>query len=393
MATKSSKKQQSITGDKSIAPELRPKDSEIQYTGGEPLFAEQPDPDRRAGALVRSFNWYGRYYDRKMAKEQLSLYAKNLGHLDISAAIMRVEDREVMTTLGWLARLSMRGLTLTETERATLESELKRLVGTLAKPQLVKTETKQTNRPNVQEIMLERMRDAAGDFEGVLDEFVVGDINALPGGRVISTLTEKNVLPQHISILVEVWTKKVKEFELAHSGKDREVTEAYSNFTKTQLKQLIKFCEAVISDLNGYASVKKAAKAPRARKAVPVEKIVAKLKYAKRFEDTTIGLKLESISPTKLHGASEAWVYDSAKRRLHHYIADDYSKSFTVKGNTLLGFDSAKSEVKTLRKPAQQIKEVMGSKPAARKFFNDIKAVATAPNGRFNDAMIILKAW
>ena len=44
-------------------------------------------------------------------------------------------------------------------------------------------------------------------------------------------------------------------------------------------------------------------------------------------------------------------------------------------------------------KPSEQIKEVMGSKPAARKYFKDIKAVSTTPNGRFNDAMIILKAW
>jgi hypothetical protein len=126
---------------------------------------------------------------------------------------------------------------------------------------------------------------------------------------------------------------------------------------------------------------------------VPVEKIVGKLKFLKKFEDAATKLKLESISPTKLHGASEAWIYDSGKRKLHHYIADDYSKTFTVKGNTLLGFDTTKSEVKTLRKPAEQLKEIMGGKPAARKFFNDIKAVATTPNGRFNDDMVILKAW
>jgi hypothetical protein len=113
----------------------------------------------------------------------------------------------------------------------------------------------------------------------------------------------------------------------------------------------------------------------------------------KVFEDTAAKLKLESISPTKLHGATEAWIYDSGKRKLHHYIADEYSKTFTVKGNTLLGFDNAKSEIKTLRKPAEQLKEIMGSKPAARKFFSDIKAVSTTPNGRFNDDMIILKAW
>jgi hypothetical protein len=120
---------------------------------------------------------------------------------------------------------------------------------------------------------------------------------------------------------------------------------------------------------------------------------VAKLKYLKTFKDTASKLDLMSISPIKLHGSSEAWVYDTAKRKLHHYIADDYSKTFTVKGSTLLGFDTAQSEVKTLRKPSEQIKEVMGSKPAARKYFKDIKAVSTTPNGRFNDAMIILKAW
>ena len=74
-------------------------------------------------------------------------------------------------------------------------------------------------------------------------------------------------------------------------------------------------------------------------------------------------------------------------------MADEYSKTFTVKGNTLLGFDTARSEVKTLRKPAEQLKEIMGSKPVARKFFKDIKAVSTTPNGRFNENMIILKAF
>lgn len=397
MATKSSKKSSSTQLDGlTIAAELRPRDGETQYTGGEPLFAAQPDSDRRAGALVRAFNWYSRYYDRKMAKEQFVLYAETRDDHALAKALARVDEKEIIATIGWLARLSMRGLKLTEAEQATLDSEIKRLCESNAKPEnitVVEAVKPPSNRPNVQEVMRERAREAAGDFEGVLDEFVLGEIKALPSGRVISTLSEKNILPQHISMLTEVWQKKIKEFELAYSGRDKELTEAYGNFTKTQLKALVKFCEAVIADLNGYASVKKAAKAPRARKAVPVEKIVAKLKYLKKFEDAATKLKLESISPTKLHGASEAWVYDTAKRKLHHYIADDYSKTFTVKGNTVLGFDSTKSEVKTLRKPAEQIKEVMGSKPAARKYFDSIKAVAVAPNGRFNENMVILKAF
>ena len=59
----------------------------------------------------------------------------------------------------------------------------------------------------------------------------------------------------------------------------------------------------------------------------------------------------------------------------------------------MLGFDANKSEIKTLRKPGEQLKEVMGSKPAARKYFDSIKAVVAKPNGRFNDTMIILKAF
>ena len=206
-------------------------------------------------------------------------------------------------------------------------------------------------------------------------------------------VAKRNVMPQHISLIVDVWKRKQAEFELVQEGNDSQIIQGYSHLSKIQIRNILKFIEQSLTDLNSYISVKKAAKAPRARKAVPVEKIVAKLKYLKTFKDTASKIELISIHPTKLHGSSEAWVYDTAKRKLHHYIADDYSKTFTVKGSTLLGFDTNKSEIKTLRKPGEQLKEVTGSKPAARKFFNDIKAVATKTNGRFNENMIILKAW
>jgi succinate dehydrogenase flavin-adding protein (antitoxin of CptAB toxin-antitoxin module) len=193
--------------------------------------------------------------------------------------------------------------------------------------------------------------------------------------------------------LTEVWKKKLSEFELVLEGKDPQLVQAYAHYSKTQIKNIIKFIEQVIADLNAYISVKKAAKAPRKRKTIPVEKIVAKLKFLKEFKDPALKLELVSLHPTKLHGASEAWVYDSAKRKLHHYIADEYSKTFSVKGNTLLGFCTKQSEMKTLRKPNEQIKEIMGSKPAARKYFKDIKAVGAIPNGRFNENMLILKAF
>lgn len=395
MATRKPAKKVIKASDYSQVKTLDPKDADTKYFGEEPMFAVQPDEDQRRLALMRSFTWYGRFYGKKDAKEFLVQYLE-LRDRPAEAKIMRkVDEKECINTLCWLARMELRGLSLTETESDTLQNEIKRLQETVHKPQIIETATSipVTNRPNIQDILKDKAREAGGELEGLFDEYITSGASTKHSLRPIDEVAKKNVMPQHISLLTDVWKKKLNEIEEVIKGKDVQLVQGYQHLTKTQLKNIVKFIELVISDLNSYISVKKAAKAPRARKAVPVEKQVAKLKYLKTFKDTANKLDLVSISPIKLHGASEAWVYDTAKRKLHHYIADDYSKTFTVKGSTLLGFDTAQSEVKTLRKPSEQIKEVMGSKPAARKFFKDIKAVSTTPNGRFNDQMIILKAF
>jgi hypothetical protein len=376
---------------------LNPRDPDTEYLGPEPMFAVQPDEDRRRVALMRSFTWYGRFYGKKDAKEFLAQYL-DLRERPQEAKIMRkIDEKECINTLAWLARMELRGLELSETESDTLQNEIKRLLETINKPQIVEATAtgapEAPSRPNIQEILKDKAREAGGELEGLFDEYITSGAGTKHTLRPIDEVAKKNVMPQHISLLTDVWKKKLNEIEEVLKGTDAQLVQGYQHLTKTQLKNIVKFIELVINDLNSYISVKKAAKAPRARKAVPVEKQVAKLKYLKTFKDTASKMDLVSISPIKLHGASEAWVYDTAKRKLHHYIADDYSKTFTVKGSTLLGFDTAQSEVKTLRKPSEQIKEVMGSKPAARKYFKDIKAVSTTPNGRFNDQMIILKAF
>jgi hypothetical protein len=397
MATRKPAKKIIKASDYSQVKTLNPRDPDTEYLGPEPMFAVQPDPDRRRVALMRSFTWYGRFYGKKDAKEFLVQYL-DLRERTQEAKIMRkVDEKECINTLCWLSRMELRGLELSETESDTLQNEIKRLLESVHKPQVIESTAtgapEAPTRPNIQDILKDKAREAGGELEGLFDEYITSGAGSKHTLRPMDEVAKKNVMPQHISLLTEVWKKKLNEIEEVIKGTDSQLVQGYQHLTKTQLKNIVKFIELVINDLNSYISVKKAAKAPRARKAVPVEKQVAKLKYLKTFKDTANKLDLVSISPIKLHGASEAWVYDTAKRKLHHYIADDYSKTFTVKGSTLLGFDTAQSEVKTLRKPSEQIKEVMGSKPAARKYFKDIKAVSTTPNGRFNDAMIILKAF
>ena len=374
---------------------LNPRDADTKYMGEEPFFPLQPETEERFSALARSFTWYTRFYSKKDAKELMAQYLDYNKRTDEAKQIRKVHESEFIITLCWVARMTMRGLELTEHEELTLENEITRLVKSLTETETKTSQTSITKeevvtaRPNIQEILKEKARDAAGEMEGMIDDFVT---NGKASEKTVDIVAKYNVMPQHISLIVDIWKRKQDEFQKLADG-DESLKEGYSFLGKIQIRNILKFIDGVLGDLNSYISIKKASKAPRKKKAVPIEKIVAKLKYLKLFKDVASKLDLVSVHPTKLHGASEAWVYDTAKRKLHHYIADEYSKTFTVKGSTLLGFDSAKSEVKTLRKPGEQIKEVMGSKPAARKYFTDIKAVSTTPNGRFNDAMLILKAW
>jgi len=367
---------------------LNPKDADQKYMGDEPFFPLQPDTDRRKITLTVSFTWYNRFYGKKDAKELLCQYLDSHDRTAEAKYLRKVHESEFLMTLCWLARMNLRGLELNEHESLTLENEISRLLKLVHKPEVVTKEP--SNRPNIQELMREKAGEAAGELEGLLDEYIT---TGKTTQKTVDIVAKFNVMPQHIPIIVEIWKRKAEEFNQLVEGTDKDLNEAYAFLGKVQVRNLVKFVDNVLGDLNSYISIKKASKAPRKRKAVPVEKIVAKLKYLKEFKDPVNKLELISVHPTKLHGASEAWVYDTAKRKVHHYIADDYSKTFTVKGNTILGFDSNTSEVKTLRKPGEQIKEIMGSKPAARKYFKEIKAVATAPNGRFNENMLILKAF
>lgn len=374
---------------------LNPRDADTKYMGEEPFFPIQPDTEERFSALARSFTWYTRFYTKKDAKELLCQYLDYNKRTDEAKLLRKVHESEFIITLCWVARMTMRGLELTEHEELTLQNEIKRLVKSLTDTEvktsatsIVKEEVVST-RPNIQEVLREKAKDAAGEMEGMIDDFVTtGKVSE----KTVDIVAKYNVMPQHIPIIVEIWKRKQDEFQRLSDG-DESLKEGYAFLGKIQIRNILKFIDGVLGDLNSYISIKKASKAPRKRKAVPVEKIVAKLKYLKLFKDVASKLDLVSVHPTKLHGASEAWVYDTGKRKLHHYIADEYSKVFSVKGNTLLGFDANTSEMKTLRKPGEQIKEVMGSKPAARKYFKDIKAVGAVPNGRFNENMIILKAF
>lgn len=295
--------------------------------------------------------------------------------LDVNPSI--VPDAYKNGIVRWVNELTLEGATLTSKKEET------------------EGEEKPKKTVNIQEIMREKADEALSDVEALFDEFVDSGYSKdfSINKKVVGALSARNVLPQHLASAIKRWNNLLNEYLEAQTGKCEQLYEGYSNYSKMQLRYAIKLIEDIIAEFNGYISLKQVAKKPRAKKVVPVERIVAKLKHCKSFKDDALKLELVGLSPSKLHQCAEAWIYDTAKRKMHHYVADAYSKCLLVKGNTVIGFDKKESGMKTLRKPVEQIKALMGSKPAARKYFKEIKAVEAVPNGRFNVGMIILKAF
>mgnify|MGYP003119789364 FL=1 len=181
------------------------------------------------------------------------------------------------------------------------------------------------NRPSIQEIMLGKLMEAGGEIDGILDQFFEDEIkiDAKFNTAIMRVLNAYNPLPNHIPQLVDSYTKEQKEFKEVIEGKDEQLVEAYSHFSKKKLKATIALYDTVTGVLNSYASLKIASRAKRKTKPITPEKATQKLKYQKRFECEVTKLKLESIRPAELHMSKEAWCYDTAKRKLHHYIAEE----------------------------------------------------------------------
>lgn len=206
--------------------------------------------------------------------------------------------------------------------------------------------------------------------------------------KVVNVLRAKEAKAAHARIIKDLYKRDLAELEELASGKaDEQLREGYQHLSRKNVKKLIDFYTEISTACTMLAEEAKVNRAPRAKKPVAKEKLVAKLKYKKTDE----ALKLVSVSPVDIIGSKELWVFNTKTRKLGRYIAGEFS-DLSVKGTSIIGFDEHKSVQKTLRKPADQLKEFKSAgKVQLRKFLEDINAVDTKMNGRLNEEIILLK--
>ena len=238
----------------------------------------------------------------------------------------------------------------------------------------------------------DRLRETAGkmaeEIDYALDEFTTNPDSFDPKAiKILNLLKAKEAKAAHARIIKGFYTKSYEELQEAAEGNCEQLKEAYGHLSKPQLKKIIAFYHEIISACDMLGQEAKVNRKPRAKKVVPADKIVAKLKYAKTNEQ----LKLVSINPTEIIGAKELWVYNIKSRKVGKYVASEYLE-LGVKGTSIIGFNANLSVQKTLRKPEEQLKEFKAAgKVQLRKFLDDIKAVDIKLNGRINEDIILLR--
>jgi hypothetical protein len=367
--------------------------SDEKHIGSEPVWdtarAQEMDSDQFDHFLRKSFTYYNYFYSQKDLKKYVVAWVKEHPKLFTEAdvaAYARSADSATPMTLCALIKATTMGMPLRENHRDYVVAKIKTIVTNTLPAEEMKTSpaVKVPYVPTIQERMAEKVAGIIGGIEGEIDLVFANKPTEI---KVYDYITAQRLPQVSVSKFAEIIQAKKTELLESKTDKDQ-LKEGYSHLSKKDFDRIIAYYDSVLSDLTAYSQVKKALKKVRVAKTPTKDKIVSKLKYM--VEDKV--LKIVSAPAASIIGAQTLFVYNVRTRKMGIYIADSHAGSLGIKGTSIVGFDESKSVCKTLRKPAEQLKEFMSaSKVQARKFLDNIKAVDTKMNGRISADVLLLK--
>jgi hypothetical protein len=349
-------------------------DSNVVMYGHEPKF----DRELSKIELMATLNWYTQNKDTRDAVKYANDYFRKNYKLNVENVI-----KEYPTTFGFVCRILNNGGIINEKDNTWFNETILKIKNDLANYKVEVVVDDKPVMPNIQDRIKEKASECIGELEGLLDEYILSKFtsNPKPYG-VMHTLNIKGV---HTNRILEHWKRIRAEYDTVLTTEDELIKEGYSNFSKTEIKKIVGFCDSVITDAMKVVSEANKTRKPRQRKQKSPEQLVSKLKYLDKHE------ALVSENSKDIIGAIQLWVYNTKSRKLGCYNADDAS-GLSVKGSSIIGFNESKSTQKKLRKPEVTLPEILkGGKVYLRTALDDIKAVPATLNGRLNTDTILLR--
>ena len=349
-------------------------DANEKFVGKEPKFTGEVT-DSEIGSTL---SWYSQNKSPKDSQKYAIDFFKKKFKLSIASVIKGKPSQ-----FGFICRMVTNGAVLSAERQTWFQKQVEDI-----KEELAKFETKEVidtakKGPNIQERIREKANECIGELEGQIDTLIATKFSSnVAPFAVMHTMSIKEAQVKYILD----WVKnKRSEFDEVMNTGDKDLKEGYSNFSKTELKKIVAYCDQVILDCQKVSAT--ATRKPRKRKAKSPEQLVAKIKYCQEFAD----LKLTSVKPTDIIGAMQLWVYNTKTRKLGVYHAEDVG-GLSIKGSSILNYAESKSVQKKLRKPEVTLPDVLsGGKVFLRNVIENIRAVESALTGRLNADTILLK--
>lgn len=355
--------------------------SRMLKRSGEPSI----NPLDYTATLVRALNWYNIEVDGKTKRGWfLARFKKEIKESGVS--LSDVHDRE-FRTVGALVRIQDNGNALSDKDSVTIQSEFTRICTLatqlkLAEKPVTEVDVPIVPRQTAQEKLEDQAADFMAEFNNMVDEFTVDRTQMPDVSRVMKFRPSPNVA----KLVAAKLPRMIQELTDTLAGADKQLTEGYSNFKRTELKRLLGVYQELAAEL--VQTKKVVVTKPRAAKPVPVVKLIAKVKFQKEFPE----LGLKSVLASGLIGATEVWCYNTKYKTLAKYVSMD-GMTITVKGTTLMNVDQTNSVQRSLRKPEYLSAEVAKGKRAMSQYISSLTTKSSVPNGRINENTIILAAY
>ena len=346
-----------------------------KYLGEEPKF----DGSVLRIEFMNALNWYNSMADESDARQYIADYLKATNRINLVKSFNRVPYMRIQGSSVWILRMHLRGAIL---EGDMLELAEAKLLSTLKYAEKeVEEEKVVAIRPTIQNHIANKVSDFIGDIEHTIDN--------LPADFSMYKTLQSSEFPASMATKVADYYRPVmQEIIDAIGKKDEQLVEAYSKYTKVQLKARLALYTGIVEDCEKYSGNLRKARIPRKKKTVPVEKKMKFFQYQKQDN----AMKLNSVNPETLLGAQELWTFNTKYKTLTVFRARGPA-GLDVKRTAIVGYDEENSKAKKIGRKTEELvnKVLSGGKVALRKMFDDIKTDEIKISERINTNIILLR--
>ena len=248
----------------------------------------------------------------------------------------------------------------------------------------VKEEKKKTEKPKVsiQDRIREQVSSFISDIECKVDDFIDSDFkNKYDCYNHLNEIGCKSV---HARKMRQFYLDSYNETVDVYNAEDDYLNEAWGHLKPKYHKKIMDFYGIIVDDIERLIKNSTAQRKPRKKKTLSATRLVSKLKYENEHSE----LRLASVNPEKIIGATELWVYNTKYNKLGVYYAENSVRGLSVKGCTITNFDSSTSIQKTARKPEEVLKTL--TKRTLNKNIKLMKTKEQEVTGRINAQTILL---